>query len=122
MNEEITADHVIDAIAAIELQRQELHVQSDPEAWRRMALEKLEEIGRQLEEELRLHGPDAERSAAAQAVRVEIGRVKGHAGATRQQPNSRPRQSGQPSPQRRDARRHAGARRGGRPMGRRGGG
>lgn len=103
-NGELTAEDVIDALAAIALQRQELHSQEDPEAWRRMTLEKLEEIRRRLEEDLRLHGPSPERSEAAQALRVEIARVKGSAGAAKQDPSKAAR-SKRPMPHPRDARR-----------------
>jgi len=118
--QEMTTDDIIDALAAIELQRQELHAQADPEGWRRLALAELEEMRRQLEEELRLHGPSAERSAAAQAVRIEISRVKGSAGATNRDPRSRA-PGRRPAPQRRDGRRPSRADTGGRPTRRRGG-
>lgn len=120
-NDEITADDVIDALAVIELQRQELHAQADPEAWRRLALDKLEELRQRLEEDLRLRGPSAERSAAAQALRVQISRVKGGAGATRQQPGSKAARSERPGPHRREARRQSRADQGSRRMRRRGG-
>ncbi|HEX5611884.1 MAG TPA: hypothetical protein VFX67_04475 [Burkholderiales bacterium] len=121
-NDEISTDYVIDALAAIELQRQELHAQADPEAWRKLALDKLEEIRRQLEEDLRLRGPSAERAAAAQALRVEISRVKGGAGPSRQeQPGSRAARSGRPAFQQRDGRRPPRNDQRSRPIRRRGG-
>ena len=53
LNEEITTDSVLDAIALIEMQRQDLHRETDPEGWRNQALAKLQELLRQLEEALR---------------------------------------------------------------------
>jgi hypothetical protein len=75
-DEEISTDSVIDAIALIESQRQDLKREPDAEAWRKRALGTLEEILRRLEEAARLHGSSAEGHANAQAVRTAIGRVK----------------------------------------------
>ena len=86
MNEEITADSIIDAIAVIELQRQEMHRESDPEAWRNRALAKLQAMLQQLEEAQRLHGPSPEQLANTQAVMTAIGTIKARAGATAKHP------------------------------------
>ena len=118
MSEEITGDSVMDAIATIELQRQELDKEPDPEAWRALALGKLQEIHRQLQEALRLHGPSAERLANAAAVTAEINRVKARAGATGQRPNLKGTQPRQPERSWRDAKRQPDRTRGRRTMGR----
>ena len=81
MSEELTIDCVIDAIASIELQRQELHRTENPEAWRASALGKLQEILHQLQQATPAHGADAERLALAQAVTAQISRVRARSGA-----------------------------------------
>ena len=86
LSEEITADSIIDAIALIELQRQEMHRESDPEAWRNRALGKLQAILQQLEEAQRLRGPSAEHFSNTEAVTTAIGRVKASAATARQRP------------------------------------
>ena len=102
IDEEITTDVVIDAIALIEAQRQDLKREPDPEAWRKRALGVLEELLGRIEEASRLHGPSPERHTNAEAVRRAIGRVKAGpgtgagggagAGAARQRPSGeRPR-------------------------------
>ena len=95
-SEDITTDSVIDAIAMIELQRQDIKHESDPEAWRNQALGKLQEILRQLEEALRLHGPNPEHQANAQAVRNAIGRLKARASDAGQRPVGKGAQPGRP--------------------------
>ena len=97
-DEEITTDAVIDAIALIEAQRQDLKREPDPEAWRKRALGVLGELLGRIEEASRLHGPSTERQANAEALRNAIGRVKGgggpaaRAGAARQRsPGEKPR-------------------------------
>jgi hypothetical protein len=81
IDEEITTDAVIDAIALIESQRQDLKREPDPEAWRKRALGVLGELLARIEEASRLQGPSAERQANAEALRNAIGRVKAGAGA-----------------------------------------
>jgi hypothetical protein len=78
-DEELSTESVIDAIALIESQRQDLKREPDAEAWRKRALGTLEEILRRLEEAARLHGSSAERHANAQAVRNQIARVQARA-------------------------------------------
>lgn len=80
VDEEFTTDAVIDAIALIESQRQDLKREPDPQAWRKRALDRLGEVLGRIDEASRLHGPSAERHANAEAVRVAIGRVKAGAG------------------------------------------
>ena len=124
MSEEITTDNVLDAIALIEMQRQDLHRESDPEGWRNQALAKLQEILRQLEEALRQPNPSPEHHANAEAVRNAINRVKTRPGAVSQQPSrdgaqrrqpqkSRPQQQ-RPQQQQRGGRRNTGRHNGGR--------
>ena len=118
MNEAITTDSVLDAIALIEMQRQDLHRESDPEGWRNQALAKLQELLRQLEEALRQPNPSPEHHQNAEAVRNAINRLKIRAGAASQQPSrdgaqrrqpqkSRPQQQ-RPQQQHRGGRRNSG--------------
>ena len=87
VNEEITTDSVLDAIALIEMQRQDLHRESDPEGWRNQALAKLQELLRQLEEALRQPNPSPEHHANAEAVRNAITRLKSRPSVASQQPS-----------------------------------
>ena len=123
MSEEITTDSVLDAIALIEMQRQDLHRESDPEGWRNQALAKLQEILRQLEEALRQPNPSPEHHANAEAVRNAINRVKTRPGAVSQQPSrdgaqrrqpQKSRQQQRPQQQQRGGRRNTGRHNGGR--------
>ena len=115
MNEEITTDSVLDAIALIEMQRQDLHRESDPEGWRNQALAKLQELLRQLEEALRQPNPSPEHHANAEAVRNAINRLKTRAGAASQQPSREGAQRRQPQKsrpqQQRPQQQHRGGRR-----------
>jgi len=118
VNEDITTDNVLDAIALIEMQRQDLHRESDPEGWRNQAVAKLQELLRQLEEALRQPNPSPEHHANAEAVRNAINRVKTRPGAAAQHPSrdgtqrrqpqkSRPQQQ-RPQQQQRGGRRNSG--------------
>src|SRR5688572_8216938 len=114
MSEEITTDSVLDAIALIEMQRQDLHRETDPEGWRNQALAKLQELLRQLEEALRQPNPSPEHHANAEAVRNAINRVKTRPGAVSQQPSRDGAQRRQPQksrPQQRPQQQHRGGRR-----------
>ena len=119
VNEEITTDNVLDAIALIEMQRQDLHRESDPEGWRNQALAKLQELLRQLEEALRQPNPGSEHHANAEAVRNAINRLKSRPSTASQQPSrdgaqrrqpqkSRPQQQQRPQQQHRGGRRNSG--------------
>lgn len=119
VNEEISTDSVLDAIALIEMQRQDLHRESDPEGWRNQALAKLQELLRQLEEALRQPNPSSEHHANAEAVRNAINRLKSRPSAASQQPSrdgaqrrqaqkSRPQQQQRPQQQHRGGRRNSG--------------
>ena len=79
-DEENATDAVIDAIALIESQRQDLKREPDPQAWRKRALDLLGDVLGRIDEASRLHGPSAERHANAEAVRTAIGRVNAGAG------------------------------------------
>jgi hypothetical protein len=122
MNEELTSYSIIDAIASIELQRQELDRVDDPHAWRAGALCRLQELLGQLQQAMQSHGADAERMAMARSVSAQIDRVKSQAGvaspraplkgAARHRPNSAARNAlrhpetpaGQRAPRRRGGR------------------
>lgn len=95
-DEGITTDSVIDAIALIESQRQDLKREPDPEAWRKRALGVLGELLARLEEASRLHGPSAERHANAEALRIAIERVKTRADAGGQRPTDQKARGRQP--------------------------
>lgn len=86
IDEAITSDAVIDAIALIESQRQDLKREPDPEAWRKRALATLEDILKRLEEAARLHGQSAERYANEQAVRNAMERVRARADVAGKRP------------------------------------
>ena len=103
MSEQITTDSIIDAIALIELQRQEMHRESDPEGWRNRALATLRELLRQLEEKQRLHGPSAEYFASAEAVTTAIARVESRAGPASKR-SMRKKEAGRHDGSRREAR------------------
>jgi hypothetical protein len=85
-DDEIASDTVIDAIALIESQRQDLGREPDPAAWRKRALGVLEDLLGRIEEATRLHGQSAERHANAEAVRMAIRRVKAGANVARPHP------------------------------------
>jgi len=115
-SEEVTTDSVIDAIALIDMQRQDMGRESDPEGWRNRALAQLQDILRQIEEALRLHGPSPERHANAELLRAAINRLKSRPGAVAQRPSDKgdrpPRRPQGPRPQHRG--RPGAGRRGGR--------
>jgi hypothetical protein len=113
MSDEITTDSVLDTIALIEMQRQDLHRESDPEGWRNQALAKLQELLRQLDEALRQPNPSPEHHANAEAVRNAINRVKTRPGAAAQHAardgsQRRQPQKSRPQQQQRGGRRNTG--------------
>jgi hypothetical protein len=118
MSEDITTDSVLDAIALIEMQRQDLHRESDPEGWRNQALAKLQEILRQLEEALRQPSPSPEHHANAEAVRNAINRVRARPGAAAQHPTRDGTQRRQPQKSRQPQQQRGGRRNTGRHSGR----
>ncbi len=67
---------VMDAIAHIELHRQEMEKEASAAAACNEALRKLHELLNREREALQAHGPDAGRAANVEALTAEIGRVK----------------------------------------------
>lgn len=120
MSAAAASDEVTDAIASIEMHRQEIEKESGRAASCNFSLRKLQELLQQEQQALQLHGPDSVHHANVEAVTGEIGRVKGlgSGGSSRQNPKGtqpRPPQGGWRNPQRR-----SGRTRGRRTMGRRG--
>lgn len=122
MSDPTTSDEVIDAIASIELHRQEMEKEAGLEASRSFALRKLQEFLQGEQEASQLAGPDRERHLAnVKALTTEFKRIKSLAAARsqHQRPASQrthspqpqgPRQGGQPSPSRSRGRRTMGRR------------
>ena len=75
-------DEVIDAIADIEMKRRETEKTAGFAMSCSSALHRLNELLDYETEALRLSGPEAGHPQNVEAVRMEIGRVKGLAGAT----------------------------------------
>jgi len=75
-------DEVIDAIADIEMKRRETEKTAGFAMSCSSALHRLNELLAHETEALRLRGPDAGHPQNVEAVRMEIGRVKGLTGAT----------------------------------------
>jgi hypothetical protein len=95
-DEPMTPEDVLDAIAILELQRQEMHRESDPGAWRKRALARLREIQQRLDEAARLQGRSAAHSASAAALAKAIGRIEGGAKAAGMRPAQKTNQAGRP--------------------------
>jgi len=76
MSEPISTDSIIDTIALLELQSQEMHREPDPEGWRSRTLATLRDLLRQLDEAAQLHGPGADHSANVEAVNNAIRRIE----------------------------------------------
>ena len=120
MNAEKASDEVIDAIAYIEMQRQDMEKQSNPAAACNLALRKLQEVLQQ-EQHAAQQVPDARNSANLEALESEIRRVKqmlGGAGRNSKPGGQRP---GGPQAQQRDKGHRQARNRGRRAMGRSGG-
>lgn len=77
----MVTDHVMDAIAHIEMHRQEMAKETSVAAACNEALRKLHELLNGEREALRLHGPEPGHAANVEAVTAEIERVKRLAGA-----------------------------------------
>jgi bacterioferritin-associated ferredoxin len=75
------SDEVMDAIAQIELHRQEMEKEAGVAAACNEALRKLHELLEREREALQLHGPGARNAAHIEALAAEIERVKSRAGA-----------------------------------------
>jgi hypothetical protein len=82
MNSGDATDEVVDIIAYIEMQRQEIEKTAGRAASSRAALRKLHELLDQEKATLHVRGPGAESSPNVEAVLAEIGRVKKLAAAT----------------------------------------
>ncbi|HUG78788.1 MAG TPA: hypothetical protein VML57_15005 [Burkholderiales bacterium] len=76
-NELRPGDEILDAIAAIEVQRQAMAREGQGDAARKLSLASLEELQQREQAALQEHGPSDERLANVEALRVEIERVKG---------------------------------------------
>ena len=84
------SDEVIDAIAQIELHRQEMEKEAGLAAACNEALRKLHELLEREREALQLHGPGARHAAHIEALAAEIERVKSRAGAGAKAQHGRP--------------------------------
>jgi hypothetical protein len=117
----LATDEVIDAIAGIEMQRRETEREAGLAMSCSSALHRLNELLDHETEALRLRGPDAGHPKNVEAVKLEIGRVKGLAVVANQRPNARNRYPDQRSPSWQNAPQNPGRNRGRRTMGRAGG-
>lgn len=84
MNTGIAADEVIDAIAHIEMHRQEMEREAGLAAACSEALRKLHELLEREREAMQLHGPGSRHSANVEILTIEINRIKKLPGMTRQ--------------------------------------
>lgn len=102
-------DEILDAIAAIEVQRQAMAREGQGEAARELSLRKLHELQSREQAELEAQGPSEERLANVQALRAEIERVRGLGRSSQRPPagggKHPPRNKPQQRPPRRDSRR-----------------
>ena len=78
----LATDEVIDAIAAIEVQRQAMEHEAGAAAASSGALRRLHELLDSVRAALQSHGPDVAHLVNAEAVMIEIERVKKLAGVT----------------------------------------
>jgi hypothetical protein len=104
----MTHEDVLDAIAIIELQRQEMHRESDPAAWRSRAVARLREIQQHLAEVAQRQGQAAVHPATVAALAKAISRIEGgaKAAATRRMQTADP--AGRPGERRRQRSRSKG--------------
>ncbi len=114
-------DEVLDVIASIEVQRQEMEKESGHAASCSSALRKLHELLDHEKEALQLRGPDAGHPENVEAVTIEIERVKRLTVVTRQRPEPRSAYPGQRKMSWRNAQRSPARNRGRKTMGRAGG-
>jgi hypothetical protein len=84
------SDEVIDAIARIEMHRQEMEKEAGVAAAGNEALRKLHELLEREREALQAHGPGARHAAHIEALTAEIERVKRLAGARAKAKQGRP--------------------------------
>jgi len=121
MSVEKASDEVIDAIAYIEMQRQDMEKQSNPAAACNLALRKLQEVLQQEQQAAQQQAPGVRHPANVEALENEIRRVKqmlGGAGRGSKPGGQRP---GGPQMQHRDKGHRQARNRGRRSMGRPGG-
>jgi hypothetical protein len=116
-----TTDEVIDAIAEIEMQRRETEKAAGIAMSCSSALHRLNELLEHETEALRLRGPDSGHAENIEAVRMEIGRIKGLNGATGRGPTPKNAYRGERKASWQDASHGPGRTRGRRTMGRAGG-
>jgi hypothetical protein len=121
MSVDKASDEVIDAIAYIEMQRQDMEKQSSPAAACNLALRKLQEILQQELQSAQPQIPGAPRSANVETLEAEIRRVRQMLGGGGR--NSKPggQHPGAPHAPRRDKNQRQARNRGRRNMGRPGG-
>lgn len=86
MSAERASDEVIDAIAYIEMQRQDMEKQSNPAAACNLALRKLQEVLQQEQQAAQQQAPEARHSANIEALENEIRRVKQMLGSAGRNP------------------------------------
>jgi len=86
----MTSDEVVDAIAHIEMHRQEMAKEASVAAACNEALRKLHELLEREREALQPHGPGARHEAHIEALAAEIERVKRLAGAVAKAKQGRP--------------------------------
>jgi hypothetical protein len=84
------SDEVMDAIAHIELHRQEMEKEAGSAAACNEALRKLHELLERERQALQLHGPGARHAEHIEALSAEIERVKRRAGAGAKAKHARP--------------------------------
>ena len=114
-------DAVLDQIASIEVQRQEMEKEAGLAASCSAALRKLHELLEREKEALRLRGPDAGDTQNVKAVTIEIERVKRLTVVTNRRPDPRSAYPGQRKTSWRNAQRSPARNKGRRTMGRAGG-
>jgi len=102
MSAERASDEVIDAIAYIEMQRQDMEKQSNPAAACSLALRKLQEVLQQEQQTAQQQAPGIRHSANVEALEKEIRRVKQILGGAGRNPRPGGTRPGGPQPQHRD--------------------
>ena len=120
MGPEMASDDVTDAIAGIEMHRQETEKETSLAAACSEALRKLHELLERERGAQQLHGPGTKHSANVEAVTTEINRIQKLAGATSRPPMPKNPRPGQHQVSVRSATRIPPRTKGRRTMGRRG--
>lgn len=120
MNAEKASDEVIDEIAHIEMQRQDMAREVNLAASCNFALRKLQEILHREQEASQQQGPDVRHPANVEALAIEINRVRQMMGAANRSPKPGIPRPGGPQVPRRDRGHRQARNRGRRTMGRSG--